>query len=191
MRDLANAICSNREENLKRAEIMMNTGRGYLGADAAKLYRELGEEDKCAEYFENHLGKEEEPYEILVFFVKTCEWIEIADTPRNFVRGIVILSAFEVDRTFNKCCCLKLMLMVIFLLSKVIDEVYVFSGSHLDCAGGFSPEFMEVLIRKVCMKFNFMIMVFVSRKIHSLSGDGAEPVIMTIVAFIEDLSAAG
>ena len=26
----------------------------------------MGEEDKCAEYFENHLGKEEEPYAILV-----------------------------------------------------------------------------------------------------------------------------
>ena len=33
----------------------MKAGRGYLGADAAKLYRELGEEDKCAEYFENIL----------------------------------------------------------------------------------------------------------------------------------------
>ena len=44
MHDLANAICSNRKENLKRAEIMMSAGRGYLGADAAKPYRELGEE---------------------------------------------------------------------------------------------------------------------------------------------------
>ena len=70
MRDLANAICSDRKENLKRAEIMMNAGIGYLGADAAKLYRDLGEEDKCAEYFENHLGKEEEPYEILIDYYK-------------------------------------------------------------------------------------------------------------------------
>ena len=70
MKDLANAICTTREENLKRAEIMMKAGRGYLGADAAKLYRELGEEDKCAEYFEKHLGREEEPYEILVDYYK-------------------------------------------------------------------------------------------------------------------------
>ena len=49
---------------------MMKAGRGYLGADAAKLYRELGEEGKCAEYFEKHLGKEEEPYEILVDYYK-------------------------------------------------------------------------------------------------------------------------
>ena len=70
MRDLANAICSGKEENLKRAAIMMNAGGGYLGAEAAKLYRELGEEDKCAEYFENHLGKEEEPYSILVDYYK-------------------------------------------------------------------------------------------------------------------------
>lgn len=70
MRDLANAICSDKKENLKRAEIMMKAGRGYLGADAAKLYRDLGEEDKCAEYFENHLGKEEEPYKILIDYYK-------------------------------------------------------------------------------------------------------------------------
>ena len=70
MKDLANVLWSNKEENLKRAEIMMKAGRGYLGAEAAKLYRELGEEDKCAEYFENHLGKEEEPYEILVDYYK-------------------------------------------------------------------------------------------------------------------------
>lgn len=70
MRDLANAVCSGREENLKRADIMMKAGQGYFGADAAKLYRELGEEDKCAEYFENHLEKEEEPYEILIDYYR-------------------------------------------------------------------------------------------------------------------------
>ena len=81
MKDLANAICTTREENLKRAEIMMKAGRGYLGADAAKLYRELGEEDKCAEYFEKHLGREEEPYEILVDYYKERDYekaVEIA-----------------------------------------------------------------------------------------------------------------
>lgn len=70
MKDLANAICTTREENLKRAEIMMKAGRRYLGVDAAKLYRKLGEEDKCAEYFEKHLGREEEPYEILLDYYK-------------------------------------------------------------------------------------------------------------------------
>ena len=70
MCDLANAVCSNKEENLKRAEIMMKAGGGYFGADAAKLYRELGEEEKCAEYFENHLGKDEEPYIILMDYYR-------------------------------------------------------------------------------------------------------------------------
>lgn len=70
MRDLANALCSSKEENLKRADIMMEVGRGHFGAEAAKLCRELGEEDKCAKYFENHLGKEEEPYKILVDYYK-------------------------------------------------------------------------------------------------------------------------
>ena len=70
MKELANAICSTREENLLRAQIMMKAGRGEFGAEAAKLYRELGEEDKCAEYFEVHLGKEEEPYRILVEYYK-------------------------------------------------------------------------------------------------------------------------
>lgn len=81
MKDLANAICTTEEENLKRAEIMMKAGGGCLGADAAKLYRELGEEDKCAEYFENHLGREEEPYEILVDYYKDRNYekaVEIA-----------------------------------------------------------------------------------------------------------------
>lgn len=67
MKDLADAVCSNREENLKRADIMMQAG---LGTDAARLYRELGDEDKCAEYFEGHLEKEEEPYEILMDYYK-------------------------------------------------------------------------------------------------------------------------
>lgn len=70
MLDLSNAICSTRDENLKRAEIMMHTGGEWLGAKAAKLYRELGEEVKCAEYFEKHLGKEKEAYEIVINYYK-------------------------------------------------------------------------------------------------------------------------
>lgn len=70
MKDLADNLCSNQKENLGRAEIMMKADGGRLGAAAARLYRELGEEDKCAEYFENHLGKEEEPYEILLDYYK-------------------------------------------------------------------------------------------------------------------------
>ena len=45
------------------------------------LFRELGEEDKCADFFENHLGKEEEPYEILVDYYKDRDYekaVEIA-----------------------------------------------------------------------------------------------------------------
>ncbi len=82
MRDLANAVCSNKEENLKRAAIMMKAGSGYFGSDAAKLYRELGEEDKCAEYFEQHLGEEEEPYIILIDYYKSRDHekaVEIAN----------------------------------------------------------------------------------------------------------------
>lgn len=70
MKDLADAICSDKNENLKRAEIMMKAGRGSLGADAAELYRELGEDDKFTEYFENHLGKEEKPYKILLDYYR-------------------------------------------------------------------------------------------------------------------------
>lgn len=46
MRELADAICSDKRENLKRAEIMMKAGRGYLGADAAKLYHYPVNHDK-------------------------------------------------------------------------------------------------------------------------------------------------
>lgn len=73
MCDLANAICVTREENLKRAEIMMSAGRGYLGCDAAELYRELGEEVKCVQYFEEHLGKEKEAYEIVIDYYKDTD----------------------------------------------------------------------------------------------------------------------
>ena len=66
---MANAICSNKEENLKRAEIMIKIGRGDLGAAAAKLYREFGEEEKCAEYFE----KSEEPNCLLYISSAGCE----------------------------------------------------------------------------------------------------------------------
>ena len=48
----------------------LKASSGYFGADAAKLYRELGEEEKCVEYFENHLEKEEEAYTILIDYYK-------------------------------------------------------------------------------------------------------------------------
>lgn len=47
MQDLANAMCTTREENLKRAAIMSQF-EGEIGEKAAKLYRELGE--KIAQY---------------------------------------------------------------------------------------------------------------------------------------------
>ncbi|MCR5789278.1 MAG: hypothetical protein K6G83_05245 [Lachnospiraceae bacterium] len=50
-------------ERTAEAEIMVKAGRGYLGADAAKLYRELGEEDKCAEFFE----KSKQRYQSSIF----------------------------------------------------------------------------------------------------------------------------
>ena len=90
MCDLAEAICSTKDEVIKRAEIMMKTGHRSLGVAAAKLYRELGEEDKCAEYFENHLGKETEPYEILVDYYKERDHekaVEIANIAIQKCRG--------------------------------------------------------------------------------------------------------
>lgn len=79
MDDLVNAMCTSREENLKRADIMMKAGLGSL---AAKLYRECGDDDRCAEYFEKHLGKEEEPYEIMIDYYKERNYekaVEIAN----------------------------------------------------------------------------------------------------------------
>ncbi|WP_276951433.1 hypothetical protein, partial [Acetatifactor muris] len=63
---------------------MIKIGRGDLGAAAAKLYREFGEEEKCAEYFENHLGKEEEPYDILIDYYKD----------RNHEKAVEIIRLF-------------------------------------------------------------------------------------------------
>ena len=48
---------------------MIKIGRGDLGAAAAKLYREFGEEEKCAEYFE----KSEEPNCLLYISSAGCE----------------------------------------------------------------------------------------------------------------------
>ena len=59
-----------------------------MGAEAAKLYREMGEESKCAEYFENHLGKEEEPYEILIDYYKE----------RDYEKAVVI-----ANQAIQKC----------------------------------------------------------------------------------------
>lgn len=69
MQNLANAMCTTREENLKRAAIMSQFD-GDIGEMAAKLYRELGEEEKCVAYYEKHLGKREEAYEIVMNYYK-------------------------------------------------------------------------------------------------------------------------
>lgn len=69
MQDLANAICTTREENLKRAAIMAQFD-GEIGEKAAKLYRELGEEEKCVAYYEKHLEKKEEAYEVVMSYYK-------------------------------------------------------------------------------------------------------------------------
>lgn len=82
MKDLSEEICSTREENLKRAEIMMNAGRGYLGKDAARLYRDLGEKEKCIEYFEKHLEKEKEAYEIVIDYYKDFDYEKAVETAR-------------------------------------------------------------------------------------------------------------
>lgn len=69
MQDLANALCVTREENLKRAAIMVRF-TGEVEEKGAKLYCELGEEEKCIEYYEKHLKKEEEPYEIVMNYYR-------------------------------------------------------------------------------------------------------------------------
>lgn len=81
MHDLSEAVCSSREENLARAEMMINTRSRYIGRDGAKLYRELGEGERCAQYFEKNLGKEKEAYEIVIDYYKDFDYdkaIEIA-----------------------------------------------------------------------------------------------------------------
>ena len=41
------------------------------------------------------------------------------------------------------------------------------------------------------MKFHLVEVVAVAREIHGFSGDGAESVVMAVVAFIKDLGASG
>lgn len=85
--DLSNAICSTKEENLKRAEIMMATGRESFGIEAAKLYRELGEESKCINYFEKHLGKTKEAYEIVIDYYKNSNYDKAVEIARRAIEN--------------------------------------------------------------------------------------------------------
>lgn len=79
MNDLAEALCVSDEENLCRAQIMKESGEEKM---AAELYRELGQEDKCVEYYEKHLGKNCEAYEIVMNYYKERNYekaIEVAE----------------------------------------------------------------------------------------------------------------
>ena len=81
MMDLCAAMCTDRSENLVRAEIMMNQGSEFLGREAAKLYLELGEDDIFVQYFEQRLGRQPEPYQFLLDYYKerdTEKAVEIA-----------------------------------------------------------------------------------------------------------------
>ncbi len=69
MEDLSNAICSSTEEKLKKAAIMSQF-QGIIGKKAAKLYYELGQEEKGVAYYEKHLEKEKEAYEMVMNYYK-------------------------------------------------------------------------------------------------------------------------
>ncbi len=70
MKDQANAICTNRDENLKRAGIMMKSGYKTIEKATANLHLELGKEDKFTAYYESVQGREEEPYRLPIDYYK-------------------------------------------------------------------------------------------------------------------------
>lgn len=73
MEELAAAICSTREEQLKRADLMMQIDDDEIRQEAAQLYRQFGDLVHCARYYEGYQGKEAEPYEILIEYYKDAD----------------------------------------------------------------------------------------------------------------------
>lgn len=73
MEELAAAICSTREEQLKRADMMMQIDDDEIRKEAAQLYRQFGDLEHCAKYYEGYQGKEAEPYEILIEYYKDAD----------------------------------------------------------------------------------------------------------------------
>ena len=73
MEELAAAICSTREEQLKCADLMMQIDDDEIRRKAAKLYRQVGDLEQCARYYEDYQGKEAEPYEILIEYYKDAD----------------------------------------------------------------------------------------------------------------------
>ena len=73
MEELAAAVCSTREEQLKLADLMMQIDDDEIRQEAAQLYRQFGDLEHCARYYEGYQGKEQEPYEILIEYYKDAD----------------------------------------------------------------------------------------------------------------------
>ncbi len=57
MKDLAYAMCTTKEEKIRHADIMAQTGIKHFEAEVVNIYYEVGEEDRCMEYLGNDFGR--------------------------------------------------------------------------------------------------------------------------------------
>lgn len=82
MMALTKALCTTENENLRRAGIMEESGGQWIEKMAAELYHELGYDDKYVGFYENHLGKNREAYEIVMNYYKDRNYekaVEVAE----------------------------------------------------------------------------------------------------------------
>lgn len=52
---------------------MMQIDDDEIRQEAAQLYRQFGDLEHCARYYEGYQGKEQEPYEILIEYYKDAD----------------------------------------------------------------------------------------------------------------------
>lgn len=115
-------------------------------------------------------------------------------TAKVFVRlhfNCYWLSAFKVYRTVNEGCNLEFMSVAVFFFGKVFQEVHVLAIANFDGAAGFAAKFMKMFIGKISAEFNLMEMVSFVFGVDGFSGNGAESMIVAVIAFSDDSGAAG
>ena len=70
MSDLFQALMLTQAEKIETADIIFNTGSGYMKEEGAKLYKECGRQEKYIAYVEQCLHDEEDPYMEVINYMK-------------------------------------------------------------------------------------------------------------------------
>ncbi len=73
MKELLQALILNDEEKAEAADILLEQGSEYMKEDGAKLYRELGRQDRYIAYLEQNLKDQAEPYAEVIDYYKDTQ----------------------------------------------------------------------------------------------------------------------